>query len=105
MGVQCGPLHARIGLDSGLRRSDEDGYHIIAEDRALCIWRDSTTLSSRRRPGIQAKTRSAMRASAWTPADKSRERHHRGHAPRIRLGFYLAIKSSALYLADISQRL
>ena len=27
--------HARLSLDSGLRRSDEDVYHIIAENRAL----------------------------------------------------------------------
>ena len=58
---------ARLGLDSGLRRSDGGGDHIIARTVRF----DSAKLKSLVVPakaGIQAKTRRAMRAWAWTPA-------------------------------------
>src|SRR5690606_20836452 len=38
------------------------------KSRALRVWRDSTTSSSRRRPGSRRRKGAPLRANAWTPA-------------------------------------
>src|SRR5690606_31211944 len=60
-GIQAkkGCAAAHECLDSGLRRSDEGGSHIIANNHALCMRRVSNTLSPRPSAGSRQRKRCA----------------------------------------------